>query len=116
MQGARYRPARRHEVRLVTPGEMAARLAQDAEGVCRMLLPGGKRVGAEWEAGSVGGESGRSLRVHLSRAKAGVWCDFADGAQRGELVDLWAAARGVSIGEPGRAPPEALRRVRCGPG
>lgn len=89
----------------MTPREIAARLAHDAEGVCRMLLPGGKRVGAEWEAGSVGGESGRSLRVHLSGAKAGVWADFADDTQRGDLVDLWAAVRGVPLAE-------ALRQAR----
>lgn len=83
----------------MTPREIAARLALDVEGVCRMLLPGGKRAGAEWEVGSVDGESGRSLRVHLTGPKAGIWADFADGAQRGDLVDLWAAVRGVSLAE-----------------
>ena len=28
-----------------------------------------------------------------------MWCDFADDAQRGDLVDLWVAVRGVSLGE-----------------
>lgn len=73
--------------------EISFRLAQDAEAVASMLLPNGKREGAEWVAGSTDGESGRSLKVRISGSKAGVWCDFA-GDQGGDLIDLWAATRG----------------------
>ncbi|GAA5075613.1 AAA family ATPase [Lysobacter panacisoli] len=78
--------------------ELAAMLARDAEGVAKILLPNGKREGAEWRAGSLDGEAGKSLGVHLTGQKAGVFCDFATG-EGGDLLDLWAAVRGVGIGE-----------------
>src|SRR5690606_27386100 len=65
-----------------------------------MLLPNGKREGQEWRAGSLDGEAGKSLGVHLTGAKAGVFCDFATG-EGGDLLDLWAQVRGVGIGEAG---------------
>lgn len=63
-----------------------------------MLLPQGKREGSEWRAGSTDGEAGKSLGVHLTGQKAGVFCDFATG-EGGDLLDLWAIVRGVGIGE-----------------
>lgn len=83
---------------MTTPREIAERLAQDAEGVAAMLLPQGKREGQEWRAGSVSGNSGKSLGVHLSGTKAGVWQDFATG-QGGDLLDLWAATRSLGLKE-----------------
>ncbi len=80
----------------MTPREIAERLARDAEGIARMLLPSGKREGHEWRAGSVGGDAGKSLGVHLNGGKAGVWSDFAAG-EGGDLLDLWAATRGISL-------------------
>lgn len=71
-------------------------LGARAEEVAAMLLPNGKRLGAEWCAGSVGGEAGSSLKVHLSGAKAGVWADFSTG-QAGDLLDLWKDSRGISF-------------------
>jgi twinkle protein len=82
----------------VKASELAAMLARDAEGVARMLLPNGKREGAEWRAGSLDGEAGKSLGVHLTGQKAGVFCDFATG-EGGDLLDLWAATRNIGIGE-----------------
>jgi twinkle protein len=82
----------------MTAKEIAQKLAQQADAVCRMLLPDGKREGQEWRAGSVGGEKGKSLGVHLSGTKAGVWADFNGGAG-GDLLDLWAQTKGVTIGE-----------------
>lgn len=74
-------------------------LARDAEGVSRMLLPNGKRVGHEFCAGSIGGEAGESLKVHLTGQKVGVWKDFSSNDKGGDLLDLWAAVRGVGMGE-----------------
>lgn len=71
-------------------------LARQVEAVAVMLLPGGKRQGHEWCAGSIGGEAGSSLKVHMTGHKAGVWSDFATG-QSGDLIDLWAAARGLDM-------------------
>jgi len=80
----------------MTPREISERLAQDAEGIASMLLPHGKRENHEWRAGSVDGDSGKSLGVHLAGSKAGVWQDFAAG-HGGDLLDLWAAVRSVSL-------------------
>ncbi len=78
--------------------QIAEMLAERAESVCEWLLPGGKREGREWRAGSVSGETGNSLGVNLS-GKAGVWRDFADDAKGGDLIDLIQAVHGVSKAE-----------------
>lgn len=67
--------------------DIAAQLADRAETLCRHLLPGGRREGAEWRCGSVQGEPGKSLGIHLNGAKAGRWADFATG-EGGDLLDL----------------------------
>lgn len=72
--------------------ELKRVLAQRAQSVAEHLLPGGKRQGHEWRAGSVEGEAGQSLGVHLSGDKAGLWKDFAADAG-GDLIDLWMATR-----------------------
>ncbi len=61
----------------MTAREVSALLAGQAEALCRHLLPGGRREGAEWRCGSVQGEPGKSLGVHLKGPKAGIWADFA---------------------------------------
>lgn len=63
-----------------------------------MLLPRGKREGREYVAGDINGSEGKSLKVSLSGDRAGRWKDFATG-QGGDLIDLWAAARHVSIAD-----------------
>lgn len=78
--------------------EVSQRLVSEAESIASMLLPNGKREGAEWVAGSVAGEDGRSLKVRVSGNKAGVWRDFASDAG-GDLIDLWAATRQISLKE-----------------
>lgn len=78
--------------------EVSERMAHEAAAIAAYLLPGGKKAAGEWKAGSVGGEPGQSLSVRLTGAKAGVWKDFATG-ESGDLLDLWAAVRGLSVGE-----------------
>lgn len=70
---------------------IAAMLADRAEALCTELLPAGIREGAEWRIGSVAGEPGRSMAVHLRGAKAGVWYDWAAGIG-GDALDLAAQA------------------------
>lgn len=82
-----------------TAATIAEMLAQRAEDVCQRLLPSGKRVGAEWAAGDVHGGAGGSLKVRLTGAKAGVWCDFADEGAKGDLLDLWRLSQNVTTGE-----------------
>jgi twinkle protein len=73
-------------------------LADRAQSVAEMLLPGGRREGHEWRAGSVSGEKGKSLGVHLVGEKAGIWQDFQSG-EGGDLLDLWVACRGGTLAE-----------------
>lgn len=79
-------------------------LSERAQAVAEMLLPGGRREGSEWRAGSVGGEKGQSLGVHLTGSKAGIWQDFATG-DGGDLLDLWVACKGGAL-------PDALDAAR----
>ena len=76
--------------------EVKRRLADRALQVAEHLLPNGRKDGHEWRVGSVGGEAGKSLGVHLGGAKAGVWQDFASG-EGGDLIDLWRIVRGVDL-------------------
>ena len=78
--------------------ELSARLAENAATVAEMLLPKGKRHGAEWKAGSVEGDAGQSLSVRLTGDKRGLWSDFATG-QSGDLLDLWVESRSVSLAD-----------------
>lgn len=73
-------------------------LADRAQSVAEMLLPGGRKEGAEWRAGSVAGEKGQSLGVHLVGPKAGIWQDFQSG-EGGDLLDLWVAAKGGTLAD-----------------
>lgn len=82
---------------LITPSALSESLSAQAESVCRDLLPLGKKMGHEWCVGSVSGEEGESLKVHLTGDKAGLWSDFAEGGKGGDLLDLMAAVHGVEL-------------------
>jgi hypothetical protein len=72
--------------------ELSRMLAARIAALAPELLPHGKRDGQEWRCGSLAGEAGQSLAVHLSGARAGVWSDFASG-EAGDALDLVAAIR-----------------------
>ncbi|RUM20685.1 DNA primase [Rhizobium vallis] len=72
---------------MLSPSELADRLARDAEAVCRHYLSAGRRAGNYWIVGDVANSKGRSLYVHLSGSRAGHWTDAATG-QYGDLLDL----------------------------
>jgi hypothetical protein len=74
---------------LISIAEIARLLADRMPTLAAELLPNGRREGAEWRVGSLNGEPGRSLAVHLSGSRAGVWKDFA-GGQGGDALDLVA--------------------------
>lgn len=76
--------------------ELSLRLADRAQSVCEYLLPNGKKKGNEWKCGNVHGGAGDSLSVRVSGEKKGVWSDFSAGIG-GDLLDLWANCRGISI-------------------
>jgi plasmid stabilization system protein ParE/TM2 domain-containing membrane protein YozV len=80
-------------------GDLARRLARDAEAVCRHYLSNGRREGHYWLAGDVSNTPGRSLYVRLTgpeygRGAAGKWTDAATG-EHGDLLDLIAMNRGL---------------------
>lgn len=87
--------------------DIARQAAHQAESIAKHLFPTGKREGHEWCVGSVAGEAGRSLKIHLTGNKAGVWQDFANPEDTGDLVELWARAR--CNGDKGKA----LREIRA---
>jgi twinkle protein len=78
--------------------QLKLRLASSAQAVAEHLLPAGRKEAQEWRVGSVSGEKGQSLGVHLVGAKAGVWCDFNTG-ETGDLIDLWTATRAMPLAE-----------------
>jgi twinkle protein len=77
---------------------MKERLARDPLAVCRHLYPVGKVDGHEYRLGGTDGSAGKSMAVHLSGEKAGIWSDFATG-EGGDLIDLWRASRGLTMTE-----------------
>jgi len=104
----RPNPAPRHRHRRLNFANInAAALARLPELVAR-LLPNGRAVGAEWHVGSLAGEPGRSLRIRLHGARAGVWCDFATGERGRDVIALAAAVWTVSQGEAARRLAELL--------
>ena len=73
-------------------GELARRLAREAEAVCRHYLSNGRREGRYWMIGDVSNTPGRSMFVRLSgsqsgKGAAGKWTDAATG-EHGDLLDV----------------------------
>ena len=72
------------------PGDLARRLAEQAEAVCRHYLSAGRRQGRYWTVGDISNTPGRSLFVRLqdsSKGPAGKWADAATG-EHGDLLDV----------------------------
>ena len=67
----RHRPVTPQHPRL-DAALVAARLAARIEPLCHALLPDGHRQGGEWECCDLSGAPGRSLKVSLRGAKAGL--------------------------------------------
>jgi twinkle protein len=86
----------------VTAATIKNRLLSNLEQVLVHLFPNGKTIGHEFRVGSTNGEAGKSLAVQLRGANRGVWQDFAfgnDPAYKGDILSLWAAARGKTFKE-----------------
>ncbi|TAM94612.1 MAG: DNA primase [Rhizobiaceae bacterium] len=70
--------------------ELARRLGDHAEAVCRQYLSNGRRVGNYWIVGDVRDIQGRSMHVRLktnSKGLAGKWVDEAT-LEFGDLLDV----------------------------
>jgi hypothetical protein len=59
-------------------------------------LPNGKKIGPNWCVGSLAGEPGDSLKIHVRK---GIWADFATGDKGSDPVSLYAALHGIGQGE-----------------
>ncbi|MGV0821026.1 DUF7146 domain-containing protein [Martelella sp. AMO21009] len=80
--------------------DIAARLAHDAEAVCREYLSGGHKSGRYWIVGDVRNTPGRSMFVRLTGPKsgkgaAGKWTDAATG-EHGDLLDVIRESCGLT--------------------
>jgi hypothetical protein len=70
--------------------ELARRLGDHAEAVCREYLSNGRRVGNYWIVGDVRNTEGRSMHVRLkttAKGLAGKWVDEAT-SEFGDLLDV----------------------------
>ncbi len=70
--------------------ELAHRLGEEAEAVCREYLSNGRRIGNYWIVGDVRNTRGRSMHVRLTAVggkTAGKWVDEASG-EHGDLLDV----------------------------
>jgi hypothetical protein len=73
-----------------SPHDLARRLADRAEAVCRRYLSNGRRQGNYWLVGDVRNTPGRSMYVRLkdsAKGPAGKWADAATG-EHGDLLDV----------------------------
>lgn len=80
--------------------ELAQRLGQQAEAVCRTYLSNGRRQGNYWLVGDVRNTPGRSMFVRLSgpasgKGAAGKWQDPATG-EHGDLLAVIRESSGLS--------------------
>ncbi|NIE81474.1 toprim domain-containing protein [Asaia sp. As-1742] len=79
-------------------GDLARRLAESAEAVCRRYLSAGRRHGNYWLVGDVRNTPGRSLFVRLrdtASGAAGKWTDAQSG-EHGDLLDVIRESLGLA--------------------
>jgi hypothetical protein len=80
--------------------DLARRLAQNAEAVCRHYLSNGRRSGRYWVVGDIMNTPGHSMYVRLfgpeaGKGAAGKWTDTAT-TEHGDLLDIIAKRSGIS--------------------
>jgi Toprim domain-containing protein len=79
--------------------DVARRLAEQCEAVCRHYLSNGRRVGRYWIVGDIGNTPGHSMFVRLrgpsaGKGAAGKWSDAATG-EHGDLLDIIGKSCGL---------------------
>ena len=77
--------------------DLAHRLGEQAEAVCRQYLSNGRRQGNYWTVGDVRNAPGRSMFVRLrasSKGPPGKWTDAATG-EHGDLLDVIRESLGL---------------------
>lgn len=84
----------------IDAADLAQRLGEQAEDVCRHYLSNGRRQGNYWLVGDVRNAAGRSMFVRLKgpaagKGAAGKWQDPAEGSH-GDLLDVIRESLGLS--------------------
>lgn len=82
---------------MATAHELAHRLANNTEAVCRHYLSNGRREGRYWLVGDARNTPGRSMYVRLLNSPQGVagkWTDAATG-EHGDLLDIIRECSGL---------------------
>lgn len=84
----------------IDAADLAQRLGQQAEAVCRTYLSNGRRQGNYWQVGDVRNTAGRSMFVRLTgpasgKGAAGKWQDPSEGTH-GDLLDVIRESLGLS--------------------
>jgi hypothetical protein len=84
----------------IQASDLARRLAEQAEFVCRHYLSNGRRVGHYWVVGDARNAPGRSMFVRLrgpgaGKGAAGKWTDAATG-EHGDLLDVIRESCGLA--------------------
>ena len=84
---------------LIDFGSLAASLLDRAFDLVSAWLPGGKKIGHEYQCASLSGGVGRSCSVNLVSGK---WADFQSNEGGRDLIDLYAAIHGLKVAEAAR--------------
>jgi hypothetical protein len=71
-------------------------LLDRADYLVPVWLPGGHKTGHEWACGSLRGGAGGSCSINLN---TGAWADFSSDERGGDLVSLYAAIHGLTMGK-----------------
>lgn len=84
----------------IDAADLAQRLGQQAEAVCRTYLSNGRRQGNYWQVGDVRNTAGRSMFVRLTgpasgKGAAGKWQDPSEGSH-GDLLDVIRESLGLN--------------------
>lgn len=79
---------------------LADALLARADTLVPMWLPGGVHRGNEYVCGSLSGGSGTSCSVNIGNGeRAGRWSDFASDEKGNDLISLYAAINGLTMGK-----------------
>lgn len=80
---------------MISVAAISDQLRDRCEELVRELLPAAKRDGPYLKVGSVMGEAGSSLVIHLNGQRRGKWTDYAGGdGAHGDMLDLIGAVHG----------------------
>ena len=74
-------------------------LLSNYQSTLQQWFPNGQRIGADWCVGSLSGEAGKSLKIHVTK---GVWKDFASDEGGSDPISLYAAIHNISQSEAAR--------------